>query len=176
MASTTTENKAKRSQFYTFLNIGTAETPKWAREGKFASELTAQMNPQTTTTQDVTQDTADTDITGYQPSIGLSKSVSKTDPTFEFIDEIRRKRKILSDAYSQILNVDAFNQNSDGSYPAELQNVSIQIDNFGGAASDPLTIGYTYNYRGDPIAGKATISNGKVTFTPDPSEDTAKSD
>lgn len=171
MASTTTEVKAKRSQYYTFLNIGTAETPNWAREGKFAGELTAQMNPQTTTTQDVTQDTADTDITGYQPSMGLSKSVSKTDPTFEFINDIRRKRKILSDAYSQILNVDVFNENDDKSYPAELQDVSIQIDSFGGPASDPLTIAYTYNYRGDPVTGKATINNGTVTFTPDSSSD-----
>lgn len=171
MANTTTENKAKRSQYYTFLNIGTSESPEWAREGKFASELTTQMNPQTTTTQDVTQDTADTDITGYQPSIGLSKSVSKTDPTFEFINDIRKKRKILSDAYSQLLNVDVFNENSDGSYPAELQDVSIQIDSFGGPASDPLTIGYTYNYRGDPVTGKATINNGTVTFTPDSSSD-----
>ncbi len=167
MSKTATENKAKRSQFYTFLNIGSAETPNWAREGKFASELTAQMNPQTSTTQDVTQDTAETDITGYQPSIGLSKSVSKTDPTFEFINEIRRKRKILSDAYSQILNVDVFNPNEDGSYPAELQDVSIQVDSFGGPASDPLTIGYTYNYRGDPVTGKANISGGTVTFTAD---------
>lgn len=160
-------NKAKRSQWYTFLNVGTTETPKWAREGKYASELTAQMNPQTTTVQDVTQDTAETDITGYQPSIGLSKSVSKSDPTFEFIDEIRKKRKILSDAYAQLLNVDVFNKNTDGSYPAELQDVSVQIDSFGGPASDPLTISYTYNYRGDPIPGKVTIADGVPTFTAD---------
>lgn len=162
------ENKAKRSEYYTFLNTGTVETPNWVREGKFASELTAQMNPQTTTTQDVTQDTAETDITGYQPSMAVSKSVSKTDPTYKYINDIRRHRKILSDAYGQILNVDVFDKQSDDSYPAELQNVSIQIDTFGGSASDPLTIGYTINYRGDPILGKATITNGTVTFTPDP--------
>lgn len=161
------DNKAKRSQWYTFLNTGTSEAPVWVREGRFASELTAQMNPQTTTTQDVTQDTAETDITGYQPSIGISKSVSKTDPTFEFIDDIRRSRKILSDAYSQLLNVDVFNESTDGSYPAELQDVSIQIDSFGGSASDPLTIGYSYNYRGDPVKGTATITAGKPTFKAD---------
>lgn len=166
----TSENKAKRSQFYTFLNTGTVESPTWVREGKFASDMTAQMNPQTTTTQDVTQDTAETDITGYQPSIAVSKSVSKTDPTYEYINDIRRKRKILSDAYGQILNVDVFDEQSDGSYPAELQNISIQIDSFGGPASDPLTIGYTYNYRGDPVLGKATITNGTVTFTANASE------
>lgn len=161
------ENKAKRSEYYTFLNTGTVETPNWVREGKFASELTAQMNPQTTTTQDVTQDTAETDITGYQPSMAVSKSVSKTDPTYNYINDIRRHRKILSDAYGQILNVDVFDKQSDDSYPAELQNISIQVDTFGGPASDPLTIGYTINYRGDPILGKATLTNGTVTFTPD---------
>lgn len=164
--ATTSESKAKRSEFYTFLNTGTTESPKWVREGKFASDMTAQMNPQTTTTQDVTQDTAETDITGYQPSIAVSKSVSKTDPAYEYINDIRRNRKILSEAYGQILNVDAFDKQSDESYPAELQNVSIQVDTFGGSASDPLTIGYTYNYRGDPILGKATITDGKVTFIP----------
>lgn len=166
------DNKAKRSQWYTFLNTGTESTPTWVREGKHTSELTAQMNPQTKTTQDVTQDTAETDITGYQPSIGISKSVSKTDPTFEFIDKIRRNRSILSDAYAQILNVDVFNEGSGGKYPAELQNVSIQIDSFGGNASDPLTIGYTYNYRGDPVKGTVTLSDGQPTFTANDSTET----
>ncbi len=163
--ATATENKVKRSQWYTFLNTGTSDSPKWVREGKHVSDLTVQMNPQTTTTQDVTQDTAETDITGYQPSAGINKSVSKTDPTFEFIDKIRRERRILSDAYSQILNVDVFNPTAEGVYPAELQNVSVQIDSFGGSASDPLTISYTYNYRGDPTQGTATITDGTVTFT-----------
>ena len=33
------DNKAKRSQWYTFLNTGTTETPVWVREGRFASEM-----------------------------------------------------------------------------------------------------------------------------------------
>lgn len=163
--ATSSENKAKRSLWYTFLNTGTDASPTWVREGKFANDMTVQMNPQTSTAQDVTQDTAETDITGYQPNIPVSKSVSKTDPAFKFIDEIRRKRKILSDAYAQILNVDVFNESDSGTYPAELQNVSIQIDSFGGSAADPLTISYTYNYRGDPVPGTATISDGSVSFT-----------
>lgn len=163
--ATSSENKAKRSLWYTFLNTGTDTSPTWVREGKFANDMTVQMNPQTSTAQDVTQDTAETDITGYQPNIPVSKSVSKTDPAFKFIDEIRRKRKILSDAYAQILNVDVFNESDSGTYPAELQNVSIQIDSFGGSAADPLTISYTYNYRGDPVPGTATISDGSVSFT-----------
>lgn len=71
----------------------------------------------------------------------------------------------MSDAYAQILNVDVFNESDSGTYPAELQNVSIQIDSFGGSAADPLTISYTYNYRGDPVPGTATISDGSVSFT-----------
>ncbi|MDE7360977.1 MAG: hypothetical protein K2N38_03480 [Oscillospiraceae bacterium] len=165
MAGTTVENKAKRSEFYTFLNIG-GSSENWVREGKFASQMTAKMNPQTTTAQDVTQDTAETDITGYQPFIAVSKSVSKSDPAFDFIDDIRRHRKILSDAYADILHVDVFN-GSNGSYPAIKQPVSVQIDSFGGPASDPLTISYTYNYRGDAVQGTATITGGSVSFSAD---------
>lgn len=161
------DNKAKRSEFRTFLNIGTVEAPNWVLEGKYASDLTIQMNPQTSTSQDVTQDTAETDITGYQPSMPVSKSVSKTDPAYDYINDIYRHRKILSDAYGQILNVDIFDKQEDGSYPAELQDVSIQIDTRGGSAADPLTIAYTYNYRGDATIGKVTIPDGKVTFVPD---------
>lgn len=169
---TEVESKAKRSQWYTMLNTTpTASSPTWVREGKGASEMTLSMNPQTKTVQDVTQDTASTDITGYQPSMPVSKSVSKSDPAFAFIDDIRRHRKILSDAYTEILNIDVFNEISSNKYPAELQDVSIQIDSIGGPASDPLTINYTYNYRGDGKSGTATISSdGKVTFTPDQTE------
>lgn len=71
--ATSSENKAKRSLWYTFLNTGTDTSPTWVREGKFANDMTVQMNPQTSTTQDVTQDTAETDITGYQPNIPVSK-------------------------------------------------------------------------------------------------------
>ena len=136
----------------------------------FFSELAQtclSVNPQISTSQNVTQDTAETDITGYQPSMPVSKSVSKTDPAYDYINNIRRHRKILSDAYGQILNVDIFDKQEDESYPAELQDVSIQIDSIGGPASDPLTINYTYNYRGDCTPGKATITDGKVTFVPD---------
>lgn len=159
------ESKAKRSLWQTFLNTGGNGSQNWVREGRYASDMTVQMNPQTNTSQDVTQDTAETEITGYQPNMPVSKSVSKTDPAFKFIDEIRRKRKILSDAYAQILNVDVFKESDSGTYPAELQNVSIQIDSFGGSAADPLNISYTYNYRGDPVPGTATISDGSVSFT-----------
>ena len=167
VVKTEIESKAKRSQWYTFLNTTPTSAPSWVREGRGASEMTLSMNPQTTTVQDITQDTASTDITGYQPSMPVSKSVSKSDPTFAFIDDIRRHRKILSEAYTQILNVDVFNPSSENTYPAELQDVSIQIDSIGGPASDPLTINYTYNYRGDGTPGKATIEGGKVTFIPD---------
>ena len=160
-----TETKAKRSQYQAFLNTGTTASPTWVREGKYASEMTTAMNPQTKTTQDVTQDTAETDITGYQPNIPVSKSVCKTDPVFTFIDNIRRTRAILSDAYAEILLVDVFNPGENNAYPAELQPISIQIDTFGGPASDPLTISYTYNFRGDATEGTATITDGTVTFT-----------
>ena len=63
-AQTDVESKAKRSLWQTFLNTGTSSLPTWVREGRFAADMTVQMNPQTTTSQDVTQDTAETEITG----------------------------------------------------------------------------------------------------------------
>lgn len=161
--SDTGKNRARRSEFYTFLNIG-GSTENWVREGRLAAEMTVRMNPRLAATRDITRSTAVTEVTGYQPEMSVGKSVSKSDPAFAFIDKIRRERSVLSGAYAELLHVDVFN-GSDGSYPAVKQPVSVRIDSFGGPASDPLTISYTYDYRGEAVRGTATITNGNVSFT-----------
>lgn len=65
---------------------------------------------------------------------------------------------IGSDAYTDVVLVDVFGKQTGGAYAAQKQPVSIQIDSYGGAASDPLSIGYTINWRGSGVKG---------TFDPD---------
>ncbi|MBS1474009.1 MAG: hypothetical protein HP058_03715 [Massilimaliae sp.] len=144
-------------------------TPKkdsatYALVGDGVTELTISYNPQTTTEQYIHQDAATTDITGYQPNAPVTAQVIKGDPAFEYINDMRKKLPVMSDAYTYIVMFDTFDTKEvDGSYPATRQPVSIQIDSYGGAASDPLSINYTINWRGNGEEGSFNPSTKVFT-------------
>lgn len=148
--------KIKRSLQATYLNVaeGGAASPKYALLGVNVTDLSISYNPQTTTDQDIVSDSASTELTGYQPTAAVSQSATKGDEVYTYINALRRKRAILADSYSDIVLVDLYDKPDSGStYPAEKQPVSIQIDTYGGAGTDPLSIEYTLNFRGDAVQG-----------------------
>lgn len=154
----------KRSSFWMFLNTGTGDTATYSKVGKGVTELTVSYNAQTTTEQYIDEDTANTEITGYQPNAPVTAQVIKGDHAFEYINAMRKKLPTMSDAYSDIVLVDAFESVSSDAYPATRQKVSIQMDSYGGAATDPLSISYTINWRGTGEEG--TFNPTTKTFTP----------
>lgn len=144
----------KRSAFKMFLNTTPKETTAtYGIIGPGVTELSISYNPQTSTNQYIHEDVANTDLTGYQPNAPVTAQAVKTDPTFKFINEMRINLPVGSDAYTDVVLVDIFDKQTDGSYAATKQPVSIQIDSYGGPASDPLSIGYTINWRGSGIKG-----------------------
>ena len=154
----------KRSAFLLFINIAPADpNGTYALVGDGVTELSIAYNPQTSTEQYIHQDTANTELTGYQPNAPVTAQVVKGDPAFEFINGLRKKLPIGSDAHTDIVMTDIFEGGSNGAFPASKQPVSIQIDSYGGAASDPLSIGYTINWRGEGISG--SFDTNSKTFT-----------
>ena len=157
----------KRSAFLLFVNTTPgAEAGSYALVGDGVTELSISYNAQTSTEQFIHQDTANTELTGYQPSAPVTAQVVKGDTAFEFINGLRKKLPIGSGAHTDIVMTDIFEGATGGAYPATRQPVSIQIDNYGGAASDPLAIGYTINWRGEGTEGTfdpdtRTFSDGK---------------
>ncbi len=148
----------KRSAFKMFLNTTPDTTETYSIIGPGVTELTISYNPQTSTEQYIHEDTATTELTGYQPNAPVTAQVVKGDPAFEFVNKIRKGLLIGSDAHTDVVLVDIFEKQTSGAYEATKQPVSIQIDSYGGAATDPLSIGYTINWRGSGVAG---------TFNPD---------
>jgi hypothetical protein len=156
----------KRSQQMCFLNTTPSATATYSLIGDGVTELTFNYSPQTTTEQYINQDSGTTDVTGYQPTAPVSMVAKKGDAVYEFINDIRKSRAILSAAESDIILADAWDVATAGdvtAIPAEKQSVSIQIDNYGGAASSPLSIGYTLNFKGGSTAG--TFNATTKTFT-----------
>ena len=160
--------KIKRSLFKTFIDTTpTGESSTYNLLGVNVSELSVDYAPQSESSVDIVSDSADTEITSYQPTAGLSAVATEDDPVFEFVNGLRRSRAVLDDACTSIVNVDLYDPvtGSDGSYVAEKQDVSIQIDSYGGAGGESLKIEYTINYRGDPVKG--TFAVASKTFTVD---------
>ncbi len=154
----------KRSSFLMFINTASGGgTAGYALIGDGVTELSISYNAQTNTEQYIHQDTATTTITGYQPNAPVTAQVVKGDQAFEYINNMRRRLPIGSDAETDVVLVDVFSGGTSGSYPATKQKVSIQIDSYGGAASDPLSIGYTINWVGAGEDG--TFNPETKTFT-----------
>lgn len=153
----------KRSAFKMFMNTTPSSAATYSIIGPGVTELSISYNPQTSTEQYIHEDTATTEMTGYQPNAPVTAQAVKDDPTFEFINKMRQDLPIGSDAHTDVVLVDIFGKQTDGSYEATKQPVSIQIDSYGGAATDPLSIGYTINWRGSGTKG--TFDPETKTFT-----------
>lgn len=163
--------KIKRPLIAHFLDTSQApnySAAEWARIGINVTEASTEYNPQSETEQDIVSDSASTEITGYQPSMPVSQQCTKGDPVFEMVTKLRRMRATLSDSHSWLLNVDLWDKTGDGAsatYAAEVQEVSVQIDTYGGAGGEAPTQEYTLNFVGDPIPGTVTMTSGEPTFT-----------
>lgn len=156
----------KRSQFMVLINTTpSAETPTYNLVGDGVTELSVNYGAQTKTEQYINQDSATTDITGYQPTSSVSQTAKKGDPVYEYVNTIRKNRAILSDAYTDIIMADAY-EVANGNLteiPAERQPVSISIDTYGGSASDPLSITYAINFRGNSTQGTFNATDKSFT-------------
>lgn len=158
----------KRSLFLLEINTTPKETnATYALVGDGVTELTVNYNPQTSTEQYIHQDSATTEMTGYQPNAPVTAQVVKDDPAFQYVNSLRKKKAIGSDAHTDVVMIDKYDIDAaaspEGPFPAERQPVSIQIDTYGGPASDPLSISYTINWRGDSVTG--TFDPKTKTFT-----------
>lgn len=163
--------KIKRSAIAHFLDTSKSSdyaNATWKRVGKNVDSASVEYNPQTETEQDIISESATTELTGYQPTMPISQKCSKGDEVYEFINGLRRKRSTMSDAHTWLLNVDLYDKTESdvsATYSAEVQEVSVQVDTYGGDGGEAPVLEYTFNYVGDPIPGKVTISDGAPSFT-----------
>ena len=163
--------KIKRPLIAHFLDTAkstTYESATWARIGVNVTDMSIDYGAQTETEQDIVSSSATTDVTGYQPTSAVSQQCTKGDEIFEFITELRISRAILSDCHTWMLNVDLWDssgEDSNKTYAAEVQEVSIQVDTYGGAGGETPVQDFTINFIGDPVKGTVTISGGTPTFS-----------
>jgi hypothetical protein len=158
------ETKVKRSKLAIFLDTsGGEETAEWALIGNGVTEQTIAYNPQTSDEVYIHQDSGTTDVESYKPNIPTPMTAIKGDPVFDYVDGLRKARAVGADARTKVCIVYLYDTETTGAYPAEQNDCSIQIDDFGGAGGESATINFTINLIGDAVVG--TFNPTTKSFT-----------
>ena len=158
--------KIKRSQVQSFLQTATSPSVVLSRIVDGVTTGTINYNPETSSETYIHENGATTDVEKYAPTLPVEATCVAGDAVFEFIDGLRKSRAVLDAARTYLVNVWLYETPSNtDQYPAEKQEVSIQIDSFGGDGGVANKINYTINFIGDPVTGKYDVSDG--TFTAD---------
>ena len=155
--------KIKRSQVMTFMNTTPSAAATYSLIGEGVTGGSIAYNPQVEEETYIHQDSATVTVESYSPKLSLEASAVAGDAVFEFIDSLRVARAVLSAAQTDIVNVWAYESGGPTAYPAEKQNVSIQIDEFGGEGGSSVKINYTVNFIGDPVVGTFNASTKAFT-------------
>lgn len=154
----------KRSQFKTFINTTPSAAATYSLLGDGVTTSKINYNPQTVEEIYVHQDSGNTEVESYKPTMPVEATAKKGDGVFDFVDTIRKGRKVLADTHTDIINVWLYETPTVGAYPAEKQNVAIQVEDFGGDGGSSAKVNYTINYLGDPILG--TFNPTTLAWTP----------
>lgn len=155
--------KIKRSKLAVFLNTGTADAAAYNLIGNGVASQTINYNPQTEEETYIHQDSGNTEVTGYKPTIPTPMTAIKGDPIFDYVDKIRRNRSILDDAKTTVCIVYLYEDAESGAYPAEECDCTVQIDDFGGDGGASAVINFTINLCGEPTQGTFDPTTKKFT-------------
>lgn len=156
--------KIKRSQVQSFLQTASSPSIVLSLIGSGVTTGTINYNPETSSETYIHEEGATIDVERYAPNLPVEASCVNGDAVFEFIDNLRKNRATLNDARTYLVNVWMYETpTSTDKYPAERQEVSIQIDSFGGDGGVATKINYTINFIGDPVVGKYDVSDGAFT-------------
>ena len=157
-----TTKKVKRSQFRTFIDVDPGYED-WALIGDGVTTAEIAYNPEVSQETYIHQDAGSAEVERYAPTQAIEAVAINGDDVFEYIDALRIAQATLDDAHTQIVNVWMYEDAETGAYPAQLQDVTVAVDTFGGEGGTSNKINYTIYYRGDPVDG--TFNPTTLTFT-----------
>jgi hypothetical protein len=158
--------KVKRSELRTFIDTTPESTETWGLLGEGVPTSNIEYNPEISEETYIHEDAANKEIERYAPSQPVEATAIKGDAVFDFIDSLRKGQAVLDAAHTQIVNVFLYETIGTNGYPAELIDVTIAIESFGGDGGESAKINYTIHYRGDPVEGEFDVDT--LTFTANP--------
>lgn len=151
--------KINRSQWLTYLDITPSSSATWKVLGIGITDYSVDFNPQVDTEKWIIEDNARSDHTANEKQGSVTQKTYKGDDLFEFVadgrDELNYK--------THILDIDRWNGDGNGNYPAKMSDGKIVITSILGENSE---IEYDIYYDGNAVEGTVTIADGVPSFTP----------
>lgn len=157
--------KVKRTEFATFLNVGSVAAPKYVRMGKGITGQVLAYNPKLTEVQFIDGDNGTAELEGYAPSLPTPQNAYRGDEVFDYVDKLRKNRATGDAAKTDALLVYVYEKSGENVFEAEKNEVVIVVNDFGGEAGAPVIINYDLKFTGEPTKGTAKIENKVATFT-----------
>lgn len=161
-ASENIQRALKRSEYANMMQVG---DNTFIRMGKGLSEYKKSMNGQKEDYQWIHEDSPSHEVENYAPSYDGTLKCFKNEPLFEYLFPLYKSRAIGAKAHIKVADVYIFDENSDGSFPAEVSDATIMFKEF-----DGKELSFEIDPNGDPEFGKMVITNGSGTFTADTEE------
>lgn len=155
--------KIKRSEILTYINTTPSSTATYQLLGTGVVSGNIEMNPDILTETYIHEDTATIAVQSYAPTMPVEITPVNGEAVFEYLDALRKARAVLGDCETDIVNVWNYESGGPTAAPAEKQDVSIQIDSFGGDGGQAAKLSVTINYQGDPTTG--TFNTSTKAFT-----------
>jgi hypothetical protein len=121
------------------------------------------MNPKVTEETYIHLDSASISVDSYAPKMPVEGSAKNGDEVFEYVDNLRKTRAVLTDAETDVVNVWMYESGGPTAYPAEKQPVAISVEEFGGEGGVATKIKYTINFIGPAVVG--TFNASTKVFT-----------
>jgi len=155
--------KIKRSQVQTFMNTTPLTTATYRLIGDGIVSGSIAMNPKVTEETYIHLDSASISVDSYAPKMPVEGSAKNGDEVFEYVDNLRKTRAVLTDAETDVVNVWMYESGGPTAYPAEKQPVAISVEEFGGEGGVATKIKYTINFIGPAVVG--TFNASTKVFT-----------
>ncbi len=169
--STTNNSIVKRTQIRHYMDLGTADKPKYTRMGDGWTKFDDSSSAQTESTKYINMDTQQEDTTSYKVAYAFECDLMYSDPTIKEIYRIYKDRKVLSECEKKVLTVDMFDGNETDGYNAYLETLAVAPSGIT-ENNNKMKMSGNFNGKSDPIHGKFIPDGNGGTFTPSTAVDT----
>ena len=154
--------RLKKHNTIPFLNIGTADAPKWARIGK-STVFDLVLNAQTEENNFIEDEMATTDVTRYAPSLAQELQCNKGDEAFDYLYNLFFNLPTGEDVKKNLLVVFAGNVGTDDAPKFKAWNTTstLILDHFDSVA-EKIYFSFTMT---KITRGEVTVSDSTPAFT-----------
>lgn len=154
--------RLKKHNTIPFLDIGTADSPVWARIGK-STVFDLVLNAQTEENNFIEDEMATTDVLRYAPSLAQELQCNKGDAAFDYLYDMFYNLPTGEDVKKKLLIVFAGDVGTDGSPKFNAWNTTstLILDHFDSVA-EKIYFSFTI---ASIERGEVTVADGVPTFT-----------